>query len=502
MKFHDRESRKHHEDESPRLSHNASINSELILHRMGASSDVSTRSLRLNWGVLERECVIQLIFLDGMVNSQLLQDTIIPSIQGAEPVTEDISLPEYFSDHIIGAGQIRFTEDLSGAVKDVLSGCLLMLIDGYDRALALAIQGYEKRSIGETKTETVIRGPQEAFTEDLRTNITMIRRKLKDERLRIVTRSVGEITQTDISIVYIEGLAEESVLERIADMFDQIGLKTVLEGEYIEEYLQGNNKYTVFPAVLNTERPDSITAGLAEGRVAILIDGTPFALIVPSLFLDFIQSAEDSYQPYLFAGLIRILRLASVIISIFAPGLYIAITSFHQDLLPTRLLLSIMFQREGVPFPAFIEATLMEITFEIIREAGIRMPRNIGQAVSIVGTLIVGQAAVDAGIVSAGMVIIVAITGISTFVIPAYNMSISVRLIRFLFMGAAASFGIYGITVGFLILIVHLCSLQSMGVPYMRPYAPYLKKEQVDGVFRSPYWSGSRNKRSRNGAGR
>ncbi|NOU78129.1 spore germination protein [Paenibacillus sp. LMG 31459] len=498
MKFHDQESRKPHDPHLQRLSREAFINTELICHRLGASSDVSVRSIRLDWSSLERECVIQLIFLDGMVNSQVLQESIIPAIQSAPPVPEGYSLPRYFSDQILTAGQVRITGDMTGAVKDILSGCLLMLIDGYDEALALAIQGYEKRSIGETKTETVIRGPQEAFTDDLRTNITMIRRKMKDERLRIVTRSVGQVTQTDVSILYIEGLADEPVLDRIAEMFDEIGLKMVLEGEYIEEYLQGN-KYTVFPTILNTERPDSITAGLAEGRVAIIVDGTPFAMIVPSLFIDFIQSAEDSYQPYLFSSLVRVLRLAAVIISVFAPGLYIAITTFHQDLLPTRLLLSIMFQREGVPFPAFVEATLMEITFEIIREAGIRMPRNIGQAVSIVGTLIVGQAAVDAGIVSAGMVIVVAITGISSFVIPAYNMSISIRMIRFLFMGAAASFGIYGITVGFLILVVHLCSLQSVGIPYMRPYAPYLRKEQADGVFRSPYWSSPRNKRSKDG---
>lgn len=187
--------------------------------------------------------------------------------------------------------------------------------------------------------------------------------------------------------------------------------------------------------MLNTERPDTVTAGLSEGRIALFVDGSPFAIVLPSMFLDFIQSAEDSYQPYLFASFIRILRMVAGGISLIAPAIYIAITTFHQDLLPTQLLLSLMFQREGVPFPAFVEAILMEITFEIIREAGIRMPRNIGQAVSIVGTIVVGQAAVDAGFVSAAMVIVVAITGISSFVIPAYNMSIAFRLVRFLFMG-------------------------------------------------------------------
>lgn len=498
MKFHDQDA-KQHEPEPQCLQQDSRRNVQMICERLGNSTDISVRTLHLNWSHGGREMAVQLLFLDGMVNHQVLEESIIPAIQAAAPVPEDCSLPEYFSNQVLSAAQVKTARELTGAVKDILSGCALLLLDGCDQALALAIQGYEKKGIGETKTETVIRGPQEGFTDDLRTNITMIRRRIKDERLRIVTRSVGQVTQTDVSILYIEGRADEGVLKQIAEMFEEIGLKTVLEGEFIEEYLQ-RNKYTVFPLVFNTERPDSISAGLAEGRVAIIVDGTPFVMVVPALFMDFIQSAEDSYQPYLFSSLIRILRLISITISIFAPGLYIAITTFHQDLLPTRLLLSIMFQREGVPFPAFVEATLMEITFEIIREAGIRMPRNIGQAVSIVGTLIVGQAAVDAGIVSAGMVIVVAITGISSFVIPAYNMSIPIRLIRFLFMGAAASFGIYGITVGFMILLVHVSSLDSAGVPYMRPYAPYLKKEQADGIFRSPYWSSSRNKRSRNGA--
>ncbi|WP_340024327.1 spore germination protein [Paenibacillus sp. FSL K6-1096] len=495
MKFHDQDVNQH-EPQQQCLYRDSRANAELICSRLGNSSDVSVRTLHLNRGHSGREMVIRIIFLDGMVNNQVLEESIIPAIQAAPPATEDCSLPEYFSNHVLSAGQIKTAGELSGVVKDILSGCALLLFDGCDQALSLAIQGYEKKGIGDTKTETVIRGPQEGFTDDLGTNITMIRRRIKDERLRIVTKSVGRVTQTDVSVVYLEGMADHEVLKQIELMFEELGLKTVLEGEFVEEYLQ-RDKYTVFPTVFNTERPDSIAAGLSEGRVAIMVDGTPFVLVVPSLFMDFIQSAEDSYQPYLFSSLIRVLRLVSVMISIFAPGLYIAITTFHQDLLPTRLLLSIMFQREGVPFPAFVEATLMEITFEIIREAGIRMPRNIGQAVSIVGTLIVGQAAVDAGIVSAGMVIVVAITGISSFVIPAYNMSIPVRLIRFLFMGAAASFGIYGITVGFLIMLVHLCSLDSAGVPYMRPYAPYLKKEQADAVFRSPYWSSTRNKRSR-----
>ncbi|AIQ46571.1 hypothetical protein R70723_12330 [Paenibacillus sp. FSL R7-0273] len=481
------------------MGSDSSSNTSIIKEILGASSDLTIRSLWIGRIHADSKLVrsqIQLIYLDGMIDNQLLQESIIPAIQNTGNIPFETDLPDLLSGQILPVGQVSTVKDFPHAVRTILTGCLLLMIDGYTRSLSLSIQGYEKRSIEETKTQAVIRGPQEAFTEDLRTNITMIRRKMKNERLRIETHTAGQMTQTDISVMYIDGMAEQQLLDQIWKLIDHLTLKTVLEGEYIEEYLQ-SNKGTIFPTVLNTERPDSVTAALSEGRIALFVDGSPFAIVLPSMFLDFIQSAEDSYQPYLFASFIRILRMVAGGISLIAPAIYIAITTFHQDLLPTQLLLSLMFQREGVPFPAFVEAILMEITFEIIREAGIRMPRNIGQAVSIVGTIVVGQAAVDAGFVSAAMVIVVAITGISSFVIPAYNMSIAFRLVRFLFMGVAASFGIFGLTICFCALAVHLCSLDSMGIPYMRPYAPYLKNEQVDGLIRAPYWLRDKHKKTK-----
>ncbi|MFC4306039.1 spore germination protein, partial [Cohnella boryungensis] len=239
-----------------------------------------------------------------------------------------------------------------------------------------------------------------------------------------------------------------------------------------------------FPTIYNSERPDTVAAGLLEGKVAILVDGTPFVLLVPGLFIQFFQSAEDYYQRSDSSSLLRILRYVSFLIAMLAPSAYIAITTFHQEMLPTGLLINLAAQREGVPFPAFVEALLMEITFEILREAGVRMPKNVGQAVSIVGTLVIGQAAVDAGIVSAAMVIIVSITAISSFVIPAVNMSISVRMIRFLLMGLAASFGLFGILMGTLLLVLHLCSIESFGVPYMQSFSPFNWDDQKDGLVR------------------
>ena len=233
--------------------------------------------------------------------------------------------------------------------------------------------------------------------------------------------------------MFIKGIVNDKVVEEVRKRLDRIDIDGILESGYIEELIQ-DETYTPFPTVYNTERPDVIAAGLLEGRIAILVDGTPFVLLVPALFTQYFQSAEDYYQRSDF-GLLRMLRYLALFIALLGPSLYIAITTFHQEMLPTALLISLAAQREGVPFPAFIEALMMEVTFEILREAGVRMPRAVGQAVSIVGALVIGQAAVEAGIVSAAMVIVVSITAIANFSFPSFNMAISIRILRFVFDG-------------------------------------------------------------------
>jgi spore germination protein KA len=231
-----------------------------------------------------------------------------------------------------------------------------------------------------------------------------------------------------------------------------------------------------------------VAACLLEGRVAILVDGSPFILVVPSLFIQSFQAAEDYYQRADISSLLRLLRIVCLGIALLGPSFYIAVTTYHQEIFPTRLLINLAAQREGVPFPAFIEAMIMEITFEILREAGIRMPRAVGQAVSIVGALVLGQAAVEAGIISASMVIVVSITAIANFVFPAYNMAISVRMLRFGMMFLAASFGLYGVTLGLIALLLHLNSIRSFGIPYMAPFSPFIVADQKDSIIRFPLW--------------
>lgn len=262
-------------------------------------------------------------------------------------------------------------------------------------------------------------------------------------------------------------------------------MDSILESGYIEQIIE-DNKYSPFPTLYNTERPDSVAGNLLDGRIAIFVDGTPFVLIAPTTFFMFFHTVEDYYQRYDISTLIRLLRFLCLLISLYGPAIFVAALNFHQEMIPTPLLINLASQREGVPFPAFVEAVMMEVTFEIIREAGVRMPSPIGQTVSIIGGLVLGTAAVQAGIVSPAMVIVVSLTGISSFATPAFNMALSIRMLRFVIMVIAAFMGLYGIAIFTIMLIAHMCSLRSLGVPYMSPMGPFVPENQKDTFLRSP----------------
>jgi len=276
-------------------------------------------------------------------------------------------------------------------------------------------------------------------------------------------------------------------LNEVRNRINKIRIDSILESGYIEELIQ-DEPYTLFPTIYNTERPDSVSAGLLEGRIAILVDGTPFVLLVPALFIQFFQSPEDYYQRADISSLIRILRYVAFFLALLTPSLFIAITTFHQEMIPPALLISIVAQREGIPFPALIEALIMELTFEILREAGVRMPKAIGTAISIVGALVLGEAAVQAGLVSPAKVIVVSITALASFISPSYNLAMTVRILRFIFMLLAATFGLFGVALGLLTMLLHLCSLRSFGIPYMYPLAPFNLSGQKDTLMRIPIW--------------
>ncbi|AFC27820.1 GerA spore germination protein [Paenibacillus mucilaginosus 3016] len=466
-------------------------NLKRIRKQLGASGDIVIREITLGSPQPIRAAVL---YTDGLADKQIIHESILPSLMtvsaphSAEPLLPETgaALLARIQDTVLQVGELKAVPDLAGVLREMLSGNTVVLVDGVQSALSVGTPGWKDRAISEPAVQNVIRGPRESFTETLRTNTALVRRRIRDERLRCEQRAIGSVTHTEIAIMYVDGLADPSVLQEIDERLGRIRTDAILEGGYIEEFIQ-DKTLTPFPTLFNSERPDVIAAGLLEGRVAILIDGTPFVLLVPALFNQFFQSAEDYYQRADIAIFLRILRYLSFFIALLGPSLYIAVTTFHQDLLPTQLLISLASQREGIPFPAFVEAMMMEIAFEILREAGIRMPKAIGQAVSIVGALVIGQAAVEAGIVSAAMVIVVSLTAISNFVFPSFNMAISVRILRFGMMLLAATFGFFGVTIGLLALVIHLCSLRSFGVPYMAPFGPYNTQDQEDAIFRLPH---------------
>ncbi|KAF4326221.1 hypothetical protein G195_000099 [Phytophthora kernoviae 00238/432] len=388
---------------------------------------------------------------------------------------------------LLTSGAIKETTDLEQVFEFLLSGNTVVLLDGYSTALVSSTKGGDERSVSEPSTQTVIRGPRDSFVESISTNIALIRRKINNVDLWLETMHIGKMTKTKVGMMYIKGVAEEEIVSEIRSRLSKINIDSILESGYIEELIQ-DKTFTPFPTLQNTDRPDGAAAALLEGRIAILVDGTPFVLLAPALFIQFFQASEDYYQRWDIASLIRILRYISFGISMLAPSVYIAVTTFHQELVPTPLITNLAAQREGVPFPAFVEALLMEVMFEVLREAGTRMGRAIGTSISIVGTLVIGQAAVEAGMVSAAMVIVVSSTAISNFVSPTFNMGISARMLRFILMLLSATLGLYGVTLGIIVIVLHLCSLRSFGVPYMSPIAPFSTNDQEDVLIRLPRW--------------
>jgi spore germination protein KA len=465
-------------------------NIQHVKQQLGNSGDIVIREIQIGKEGIFKACIF---YTDGLVDTSSIQNFIMESLMlDINPDQEQMisyqqNVLQVLKGRILAVGDIQDVTEFSSLFTSLLSGDVILLLDGYAQGFTIGMRGGKDRGVMESTTETVVRGPKEGFTENLRTNTSLIRRKIKTPRLWLETKKIGNLTKTDVAIMYIDGIVNDKVVEEVHNRLDRIDIDGILESGYIEELIQ-DETHTPFPTLYYTERPDVIAAELLEGKVAILVDGTPIVLVVPALFVSFIQSAEDYYQRADIATLIRLLRFFTIFIALLGPSLYIAITTYHQEMLPTRLLISLSAQREGVPFPAFIEALMMEVAFEILREASLRMPKAIGQAISIVGTLVIGTAAVEAGIVSAAMVIVVAITAISSFVLPSFTISMSIRMLRFPMMALAATFGLFGIIVGVIALVLHLCSLRSYGVPYMSPFAPFIGKDMKDTLIRVPRW--------------
>lgn len=427
-----------------------------------------------------------LIYIEGLSNIEEIDKSVLSPLMQQSNV--NIEVLSDLIEQTLTISNTKKVKTYADVVEQISSGNPVILIDQQAVGFSAGLAKWEKRSIEEPQAESVVRGPRDGFTETLAVNTSLLRRKIKSPALKMNSIKIGRYTQTQVMIAYIVGVVDDTLVEEVTNRIKRIDIDGILESGYIEEFIE-DYPFSPFPQVLNTERPDVAAANLLEGRVVILVDGTPFVIIVPVTLYSLLQSAEDYYQRFLIGTLIRWLRYSFLLMALLLPSVYVAILTFHQEMIPTTLLLSIAKSREEIPFPALVEALMMEITFEALREAGIRLPKQVGSAVSIVGALVIGQAAVSAGLVSAPMVMVVAATGIASFAIPRYNAAIAIRMLRFPIMFLAGTLGLLGIMLGLIAIIVHLCTLRSFGVPYLSPMGPMKAGEMKDVLVRAPWWS-------------
>ena len=431
-----------------------------------------------------------IVFLSEMVDEQTV-NTLSEELnrtRSEQPKSSPEQFYLFLQERLSNIWRRYDSNDFNALFNEILDGNVVFLVDGMSVFFSIAASSDEGRAIEQPTSQTIIKGPKDAFTEDVDKNLFLIRKRIRNKALKVEDLSAGFVTHTRIKYIYISNIAKADIVKDIRDRIINIDYDGILDSGYVEQLIK-TDKYSIFPTSLNSEKPDAVAGALLEGRVAIIVDGTPYVLTVPAVFNDFVQASEDYYYTFYVASAMRVTRYIALFLTLLVPALFIALTTFHQEIIPTPLLISIAAQREGVPFPAFLEVLIMEISFEIIREAGIRMPRAIGPAISIVGALVLGQAAVEAGLISALVVIVVAITAISSFAISNYGMSNSIRLLRFVFIVMASTLGLYGISMGLIILVLHLCKIKSAGVPYLTPIAPNLKNVKKDMILRPPLWT-------------
>lgn len=449
-------------------------NKNEIINKFNNTSDLIVYEFSTKSNVKAMVC-----YLEGFIDRDLLDRDII------KPIILNLESPKNLK-KIIYTSSLREMDILQDAMDKMAYGSIALFIDGTSKVFTIDLNHWEKRAIEEPEAEAVVRGPKEGFIEDISTNKAMLRRRMRNNNLVFEDHIVGKQTKTKISIAYIYGIANENVLKEVNKRISKIDIDGVLESGYIEQLIE-DNPLSLISTIGNTQRPDVVIARLLEGRIGIICDGTPHVLTIPKVFLEDIQASEDYYlRPY-FASFLRALRVFSIFLSIVLPGLYVALQTFHQEMIPTVLLITMAGAREGVPFPAVVEAFLMTLMLELIKESGIRLPKEVGSAVSIVGALVLGQAAVEAGIVSAPMVIIVAITAISEFAVP--SLTEVIVLYRFILIFLGGFMGVYAITCAMVVLIIQMISLGSFGITYGYPLAPVDKEGLKDFIIRFPLWS-------------
>ena len=457
------------------------------------------------------------LYIDGMVDSPVINEFILSPLmmrnranifddkqkkfvseEKIDNVTlknfkksKEKNLVDFIYNSLIPQNSVDKVTDFSDIYSAINIGNCMLFADSSDTAFNLDVKGFKQRNIDSPSNEIVVRGSQEAFVENIRTNTSMIRRLVNNENLVMETLTVGQITKTQVSIGYIKSLANEDLVAEVRYRINNLSVDYLISSGQLEQLIQDSPE-SLFPQMVATERPDKVSNFLLEGRVVIVVNGSPYVLVAPGVFVDFITSPEDLNLKYQFSNLEKIIRLLAIFLSLLLPGIYIAVTNYHQELIPTELLFTIAAARESVPFPTFVEILLMEVSFELIREAGLRVPTPLGSTIGIVGALILGEAAVSASLVSPVLIIIIAITGICSFSIPDFSLNFTFRIYRFVYIILGYMAGFLGISFGIFIQLAIMCKLKSFGSPYINPYILGKNKRSISSYFIPPIWKRER----------
>jgi spore germination protein KA len=447
--------------------------------------DLMVRSFALG-GVPDHQAAA--IFMEGIIDGQVLsEDVLKPLMLKGLKQGGASELIDYISERALTVGGVQKLTTFSELVQGIFDGYTILIFDGVREALAVDIRDGERRGIEEPASERSTRGPREGFVESIVVNIALIRRRLRDPNLVAEKMVIGKRTRTELALLYIEDIAAPEVIDQLRERLSRIeidGLLTCAQlDQLIEEYPS-----SIFPQHWTTERPDRVVSELLEGRIAIIVDGCPTALVAPTLFVAFLQAPEDYHDRTLVGSFNRSFRYLAFFLAISLPAIYIALLSFQPELLPFELMLSLAETRREVPFPVVVEMLLQEVIIQFIFESGVRLPSPLGQTVGVVGGIVLGQAAVSAKLASPAVIIVIAVTTISTFAMPTYSMALATRVLRIPLIILAAAFGSFGLSLGWLLILTHLIELESLGVPYFAPLAPMRFSDLKDTFFRTFFW--------------
>lgn len=470
-------------------SRDLSANQRIFKKALGKNMDAILREFTCGFHGGRRGL---LVALNGLADASTVQDVLTSAVEFTNPpfrqptVEQDPLLD--FKETVLHAVQVKVTRQLQEAIDAVLTGQTALLLDGSPNILLVDTRWHMGRSVEEPTSEAEVRGPRDGMVESLVLNVALLRRRIRHPRLRIRRMQVGSTTKTDVALAYIVGIADRSVVREVRKRLQKIEVDSIIESGQLEQFMQ-DNPLSPFGAMLSTERPDRLCGAILEGHVGIIADNTPFALIAPSNFWQYLQASGDYYHSFWAGTAFRWLRFFALLTALTLPSLYVILTTFHHEMIPTPMALSVAGGREGTPLPTLGEVILMETMFEVLQEAGLRLPRAVGQTVSIVGALVIGEAAVQAGLVAPATVIVIATAGITGFAVPNYSTSMAVRLVRFPLLLLSGFLGVFGFIAGTSFLTLHIASMRSFGVPFLQPVAPTVMAGLKDTVVRAPLWA-------------